>query len=185
MGICCQMTRPAVFLDRDGVINRASVRDGTPHPPASLQDLEILPHVPEALSALKARGYSLVVVTNQPDVARGTSSRELVGSIHERLKSTLDLDAIFTCFHDDADGCDCRKPKPGLLYRAANDLGIDLPSSFMVGDRWRDVEAGKRAGCRTFFVDCGYHESPPGSCDFRVGSLVEASRIILAQSDSR
>jgi D-glycero-D-manno-heptose 1,7-bisphosphate phosphatase len=124
-------------------------------------------------------------VTNQPDVARGTSSRDLVDGIHERLKSTLDLDAIFTCFHDDADACDCRKPKPGLLYRAAKDLGIDLPSSFMVGDRWRDVEAGKRAGCRTFFVDCGYGERPPGSCDFRVGSLVEASRIILAQSDSR
>jgi D-glycero-D-manno-heptose 1,7-bisphosphate phosphatase len=179
------MTRSAVFLDRDGVINRTFIRDGTPHPPASLRDLEILPHVPEALSALKAGGYSLVVVTNQPDVARGTSSRDLVDAIHERLKSTLDLDAIFTCFHDDADACDCRKPKPGLLYRAANDLGIDLPSSFMVGDRWRDVEAGKRAGCRTFFVDCGHGERPPGSCDFRVGSLVEASRIILAQSDSR
>jgi D-glycero-D-manno-heptose 1,7-bisphosphate phosphatase len=179
------MTRPAVFLDRDGVINRALTRDGTPHPPASLQDLEILPHVPEALSALKAQGYSLVVVTNQPDVARGTSSRELVDSIHERLKSTLVLDAIFTCFHDDADACDCRKPKPGLLYRAAHDLGIDLTLSFMVGDRWRDVEAGRRAGCRTFFVDCSYHERPPSSCDFRVGSLIEASRIILAQPDSR
>jgi D-glycero-D-manno-heptose 1,7-bisphosphate phosphatase len=179
------MTRPAVFLDRDGVINRALTRDGTPHPPASLQDLEILPQVPEALSALKAQGYSLVVVTNQPDVARGTSSRELVDSIHERLKSTLVLDAIFTCFHDDADACDCRKPKPGLLYRAAHDLGIDLHLSFMVGDRWRDVEAGKRAGCRTFFVDCSYHERPPNSYDFRVGSLIEASRIILAQSDSR
>jgi D-glycero-D-manno-heptose 1,7-bisphosphate phosphatase len=179
------MMRPAVFLDRDGVINRALIRDGTPHPPASLQDLDILPYVPEALSALKAQGYSLVVVTNQPDVARGTSSRELVDSIHERLKSTLDLDAIFTCFHDNADACDCRKPKPGLLYRAAHDLAIDLSSSFMVGDRWRDVEAGKRAGCRTFFVDCSYHERPPSSCDFRVGSLIEASRIILAQSDSR
>lgn len=179
------MMRPAVFLDRDGVINRALIRDGAPHPPASLRDLEILPYVPEALSALKARGYSLVVVTNQPDVARGTSSRELVDNIHERLKSTLDLDAIFTCFHDNADACDCRKPKPGLLYRAAHDLSIDLPSSFMVGDRRRDVEAGKRAGCRTFFVDRSYHERPPSSFDFRVGSLIEASRIILAQSDSR
>jgi D-glycero-D-manno-heptose 1,7-bisphosphate phosphatase len=179
------MMRPAVFLDRDGVINRALIRDGTPHPPASLQELDILPYVPEALSALKARGYALVVVTNQPDVARGASSRELVDSIHERLQSTLDLDAIFTCFHDDADACDCRKPKSGLLYRAAHELGIDLPASFMVGDRWRDVEAGKRAGCRTFFVDCSYHEKPPGSWDFRVGSLIEASRIILAHADSR
>jgi D-glycero-D-manno-heptose 1,7-bisphosphate phosphatase len=185
MGIGGPVMRSAVFLDRDGVINRALIRDGTPHPPASLQDLEILPHVPEVLSALKAQGYSLVVVTNQPDVARGTSSRELIDSIHERLKSELDLDAIFTCFHDDADACDCRKPKPGLLYRAAHDLGIDLSSSFMVGDRWRDVEAGTRAGCKTFFIDCSYHERPPSSCDFRVGSLIEASRIILGQSDSR
>ena len=179
------MTRAAVFLDRDGVINRTFIRDGTPHPPVSLWDLEILPHVPEALSALKAQGYSLVVVTNQPDVARGTASRELVDSIHERLKGELGLDAIFTCFHDDADGCDCRKPKPGLLFRAAHDLSIDLTSSFMVGDRWRDVEAGRRAGCRTLFVDCGYRESPPQSCDFHVGSLLEASGIILAESDSR
>ena len=177
--------RSAVFLDRDGVINRAAVRDGKPYPPASLRDLEILPHVPEALNAMKAKGYSLVVVTNQPDVARGTSSRELVDRIHERLKSELDLDAILTCFHDDADECDCRKPKPGLLFRAAADLGIELSSSFMVGDRWRDVEAGKRAGCRTCFIDCGYDERPPSSCDFRVGSLIEASRVILAQLDSR
>jgi D-glycero-D-manno-heptose 1,7-bisphosphate phosphatase len=179
------MTRPAVFLDRDGVINRTLIRDGTPCPPVSLQDLEILPHVPEALSALKAHGFSLVVVTNQPDVARGTASRELVDSIHERLMGELDLDAILTCFHDDADECDCRKPKPGLLFQAAHDLGIDLSSSFMVGDRWRDVEAGKRAGCRTFFLDCGYREAPPRTCDFRVGSLLEASGIILAHSDSR
>jgi D-glycero-D-manno-heptose 1,7-bisphosphate phosphatase len=185
MGIVGQVKRSAIFLDRDGVINRAFIRNGTPHPPASLQDLEVLPHVPEALSALKAHGYSLVVVTNQPDVARGTSSRESVDSIHERLQSELDLDAILTCFHDNADECDCRKPKPGLLLQAAHDFDIDLASSFMIGDRWRDIEAGKRAGCRTLFVDWRYDEEPPGSCDFRVGSLIEASRIILAQVDSR
>lgn len=185
MGIGGKVMRSAVFLDRDGIINRAFVRNGRPHPPASLRNLEILPHVPEALSALKAHGYSLVVVTNQPDVARGTSSRESVDGIHERLKRQLDLDAILTCFHDDTDACDCRKPKPGLLFRAAADFGIDLPSSFMVGDRWRDMEAGKRAGCRTFFVDCSYDERPPAACDFRIRSLIEASRIILAQLDPR
>jgi D-glycero-D-manno-heptose 1,7-bisphosphate phosphatase len=179
------MMRPAVFLDRDGVINRAFVLGGTPHPPSSLRDLEILPGVPEALSALKAHGYSLVVVTNQPDVARGTSSQELVDSIHERLSRELDLDAILTCFHDSRDECECRKPKPGLLYQAAEQFSIDLPSSFMVGDRWRDMEAGRRAGCRTFFIDRSYHEKPPSSFDFRVGSLIEASRIILGQLESR
>jgi D-glycero-D-manno-heptose 1,7-bisphosphate phosphatase len=109
----------------------------------------------------------------------------LVDSIHERLRSELDLDAILTCFHDTGDECDCRKPKPGLLLRAARDFNIDLSSSFMIGDRWRDVEAGKRAGCRTLFIDCRYDEEPPSACDFRVGSLIEASRIILAQADPR
>jgi D-glycero-D-manno-heptose 1,7-bisphosphate phosphatase len=178
------MMRPAVFLDRDGVINRAFIRDGKPCPPATLLDLEVLPRVPEALGALKAHGYWLVVVTNQPDVARGVSSQELVDGIHARLRQELDLDAIFVCLHDDADACDCRKPKPGLLLRAARDMGIDLSSSFMVGDRASDVEAGKRAGCRTFFIDSDSGERPPSSCDFRVGSLFEASRIVLSSMDS-
>jgi len=174
---------PAVFLDRDGVINRAFTREGIPHPPFCLEDLELLPGVAAALEELKKHGYRLVVVTNQPDVARGTSSRELVEAIHEHLKAELGFDAVLTCFHDDADGCDCRKPNPGLLLRAARELAIDLDSSFMVGDRWRDVEAGRRAGCRTFFIDRGYAEKSPDSCDYRVGSLAEASRIILAQAD--
>jgi D-glycero-D-manno-heptose 1,7-bisphosphate phosphatase len=178
-----QGVRPAVFLDRDGVINRAFTRDGKPHPPTCLADLELLPDVAEALRELKKHGYRLVVVTNQPDVARGRLSRELVQSINERLKVDLCLDAVLTCFHDDADGCDCRKPSPGLLLRAAQELEINLKSSFMVGDRWRDVEAGRRAGCKTFFIDCGYAERSPESCDYRVESLLEASRIILTQAD--
>jgi D-glycero-D-manno-heptose 1,7-bisphosphate phosphatase len=185
MGIGEAVMRSAVFLDRDGVINRAFVHHGRPYPPASLRDLEVLPQVAGALSALKARGYPLIVVTNQPDVARGRISRESVESIHERLMRDLDLDAILTCFHDNADACDCRKPKPGLLFQAAHDFDIDLSSSFMVGDRWRDMEAGKRAGCRTLYIDCNYDEAQPEFCNFRVASLVEASKVILAQVDSR
>jgi D-glycero-D-manno-heptose 1,7-bisphosphate phosphatase len=178
------MRRPAIFLDRDGVINRALVRNGIPCPPASPQELAILPRVAEALAALKARGYALVVVTNQPDVARGTSCRSAVELIHATLRSELCLDAILTCFHDSADDCDCRKPKPGLLFRAARDFDIELASSFMVGDRWRDIEAGQRAGCRTFFIDGAYGERQPVSCDFRVGSLGEAAEIVLALAES-
>jgi D-glycero-D-manno-heptose 1,7-bisphosphate phosphatase len=179
------MRRSAVFLDRDGVINRACVRDGIPQAPGSLGELEILAGVPDALSALKAHGYPLFVVTNQPDVARGTSSRELVESIHRHLREELCIDAILTCFHDGADECDCRKPQPGLLLRAARRFDIDLSLSFMVGDRWRDMEAGRRAGCRTFFVDRGYEEQMPCSYDFRVESLAEAAGIILTQLSSR
>jgi D-glycero-D-manno-heptose 1,7-bisphosphate phosphatase len=185
MGIGGQMMRAAVFLDRDGVINRATVRNGAPCPPASLQDLEILPGVAQALGALKARGYVLVVVTNQPDVARGTARRESVEDIHARIRSELCLDAILTCFHDNCDDCDCRKPRPGLLLRAARDFDLDLASSFMIGDRWRDVEAGERAGCRTFYIDGGYQERSPASYDYRVGSLHEAAGIVLALAESR
>jgi len=172
------MMRPAVFLDRDGVINHALVRDGRPYPPLSLAELQILPGVAEALCTLRSRGYALIVVTNQPDVGRGTLSRHSVDRLHQRLQYELTLDAILTCFHDGAAGCDCRKPKPGLLLRAAAALGIELRASFMVGDRWRDVQAGQRAGCRTFFIDRGYDEEQPESWDYRVGSLPEAARII-------
>jgi len=178
------MSRPAVFLDRDGVINRSVVREGKPYPPASVQELEILPGVKQALEALKKAGFLLVVVTNQPDVARGTTLKDSVDRIHNHLKSELPLDAILTCFHDDADKCDCRKPKPGLMFQAAKEMSIDLSASFMVGDRWRDIEAGQKAGCQNFFVDYGYDEKQPQSYDFRVSSLLEASQIILQKDKS-
>jgi len=182
MGSDGQVTQRAVFLDRDGVINRTFLREGTWSPPSSVAELEILPGVSAALNALRAKGYVLVVVTNQPDVARGTLSQHVVEALHERLRSELPLDAIFACFHDSDDRCDCRKPKPGLLLQAARALGIDLSRSFMVGDRWSDVEAGKRAGCRTLFVGTHHAEPTLTSCDFRVGSLTEAADIIIRES---
>jgi D-glycero-D-manno-heptose 1,7-bisphosphate phosphatase len=178
------MKRPAVFLDRDGVINRTQVRDGVPRPPGSVRDLEILPGVAEALRALKAHGYALVVVTNQPDVARGSATRRSVEDIHDQISRELCLDAILTCFHDDCDDCDCRKPRPGLLLRAAREFDLDVASSFMVGDRWRDLEAGARAGCKTFYIDAGYPELEQVSYDYRVRSLHEAAQMVLGRLDS-
>jgi D-glycero-D-manno-heptose 1,7-bisphosphate phosphatase len=177
------MKRPAIFLDRDGVISRATLRERKPYPPRSLAELEILPGVPVALQALKAGGYCLVVVTNQPDIARGVVTRTTVDSINGWLSSVLPLDAILTCAHDDADRCQCRKPLPGLITQAAREMGLECAASYMIGDRWRDIEAGRRAGCKTFFIDCGYDERAPQSYDFRVGSLPEAARIIL-QADT-
>ncbi len=176
------MRRRAVFLDRDGVINRAPVRDGVPHSPGSFEALELLPQVAASLDALRAYGYALIVVTNQPDVARGRSSRAAVEQMHARLRRNLRLDAILTCYHDNADDCDCRKPRAGLLLRAAAELAIDLPASFMIGDRWRDIEAGRSAGCCTFFVDYDYRETRPALFDYRVESLAEATDIILART---
>jgi len=171
----------AVFLDRDGVINRAVLRDGLPTPPRSVQDLEILPGVPEALASLKAAGFRLVVVTNQPDVARGTQTREAVEALNDVLRRSLPLDGVKVCYHDDADGCSCRKPAPGMILEAARELGADLSRSYMVGDRWKDVEAGRRAGTTTILVENDYPEKKPGNPAARVSNLKEAADWILAR----
>ena len=171
----------AVFLDRDGVINRACVREGKPYPPASLAEIEVLPGVAQALAALRKAGFLLIVVTNQPDVAHGTTSREIVEEINKYLAARLAIDEFCTCFHDSGDGCDCRKPLPGALLTAAKIYGIDLGRSYMVGDRWRDTEAGLRAGCKTIFIDYGYAEKQPETVDYRVKSLLEAAQIILGE----
>ncbi len=178
MGIGTGLKR-AVFLDRDGVINRAVVRAGKPCPPATVSELEILPGVQQALERLRHCGFLLVVVTNQPDVARGRQSRAVVEQMHDVLMSHLPLDEIRVCFHDDDDRCDCRKPAPGLLVAAATDRHIDLHSSFMVGDRWRDILAGKRAGCATVMIDYDYAEAVHVEPDFHAASLIDAAHTII------
>ena len=172
----------AVFLDRDGVINRAEVRSGKPYPPANLSKLEILPGVANALALLKEAGYLLIVVTNQPDVARGVTPRNVVEEIHHYLTAHLPIDEWQTCFHDDVDRCDCRKPHPGALLASAKKHRIELSQSYMVGDRWRDIEAGQRAGCKTIFIDYHYNEKQPDNVDFRADSLSEAAKFILGDS---
>lgn len=168
----------AVFLDRDGVLNVATVRGGKPYPPASLDALVVVPGAGRALARLKAAGYRLVVVTNQPDVARGTQRRETVEAIHGALAAALPLDEIRVCYHDDADACRCRKPEPGLLLQAP---AHDLARSVIVGDRWRDIEAGRRAGVRAaVLVDAGYDEPMRAEPDVRVPSLEAAVNWILA-----
>ena len=177
-------SRRAVFLDRDGVINRAFIRNGLPYGPDVPEELEILPGVREALARLREAGFRLVVVTNQPDVARGTRRREAVEDINAVLAAALPLDEIRVCYHDDRDNCACRKPKPGLLEDAARAAGLDLSRSFMVGDRWRDVDAGRNAGCITVFVDGDYSERRPDSPDATVRSLPEAADWILSRSST-
>ncbi|MBT8562111.1 HAD family hydrolase [Polynucleobacter paneuropaeus] len=171
----------AVFLDRDGVINRAIMRDGMPCPPSNLDELEILPGVSEALIKLHTADYLLIVITNQPDVARGTAKKADVEQLNSQLSLQLPLDDIKTCYHDGDDGCLCRKPLPGALLEAAKEYDIDLSKSFMVGDRWRDIEAGNRAGCKTFFVNYRYTEQQPEAPDFIVSSLLEAQKIITGE----
>ena len=168
--------RRAVFLDRDGVLNESVVgRDGIPRPPASVDQFVLIPGVDAACREFHALGFLLVVVSNQPDVARGTQRREVVETMNTRLREMIPLDDIRVCYHDDGDGCDCRKPQPGLLLAAARDLDIDMAASFMVGDRSRDIEAGRRAGCLTILVGDGYGESLSSKPDASLGSLPKAA----------
>jgi D-glycero-D-manno-heptose 1,7-bisphosphate phosphatase len=174
------MTR-AVFVDRDGVINHAVVRGGKAYPPDSLEALRLCAGVEEAVRALRAAAFRVIVVTNQPDVGAGRQTRAAVETIHAYVRQRLGVDDIRVCYHTDADGCDCRKPKPGLLIAAARDWDIDLTRSFMVGDRWRDIDAGRAAGCRTLLVGDGYEERRAAGWDAHVDSLREASDWVLAQ----
>jgi len=178
--------RAAVFLDRDGVLNRAVVRDGKPYPPASLKELEILPNVASALRDLKAHGFAVYIITNQPDVARGNQTRETIEAMHKSLAASLPIDDIFVCYHDDTDNCECRKPKPGLLFEAQRKYNLDLARSYMVGDRWRDIDAGHAAGCTTILIDYGYRERKPAKApEATVRSLREAADWIMNSSMSR
>lgn len=170
-----------MFLDRDGVINRAVVRDGKPYPPATVEAFELLPGVEQSMRELRAAGYLVIVATNQPDVATGVQRREVVERMHAGLSDAGLCDDIKVCYHTDGDACECRKPKAGMLFEAARERNIDLSASFMVGDRWRDVEAGKAAGCYTFLVDYSYNERRAERPDAVVASLEDAARLILQQ----
>ncbi len=186
--------RRAVFLDRDDTVNRdvSYLR--------SADQLELLPGVIEALQLLGDAGFLRIIVTNQSAVARGIITIEKLGEIHEALVAMIrnggaDIDAIYFCPHflegsidEYTIKCDCRKPMPGMLLRAAEEFNIDLRRSFMVGDRPADIEAGKRAGCSCFFITSGIDTDlaglPPGQQpDFVVDSLLAAAKIITDTDD--
>jgi D-glycero-D-manno-heptose 1,7-bisphosphate phosphatase len=174
----------AVFLDRDGVINANLERNGKPVAPTSLAEFRILPRVEHSTRRLKEAGFLLVIVTNQPDVANGLTSEATIEAMHAELRRLLPIDDIETCFHADRDHCMCRKPKPGMILKAAEKHGIELAASYMVGDRWRDVQAGRAAGCRTIFIDYGYPQDEPSEADKVVHSLFEATEFILNRGAS-
>ena len=174
------MTR-AVFLDRDGVLNKAFIRDGKPLSPDTVDEMVIVSDAAEALNRLRQHGFRLIVATNQPDIARKRLTREQVDAMNGHLRSNLPLDAIEVCPHDDADNCACRKPKPGLLLHAAQRDGIALDESFMIGDRYRDIEAGHSAGCRTILIGDGYGETFKAQPDAKFATLTEAADWILKQ----
>jgi transaldolase len=175
--------RRAVFFDRDGVLNDALARNGNPHPPESFADLHLASGAQESVAALRAAGFVTICVTNQPDVARGTLTRPLAEAMNAHVRSNLGLDDLIACYHDDGDACACRKPLPGMLVEGARRWSIDLEESYMVGDRWRDIEAGSAAGCHTIYVDRTWAERPSRlPPDATVGSVADAAAWILANA---
>lgn len=171
--------RPAVFLDRDGVIAVPEFRDRRSFAPTKLADFRLYPEASASLQKLKRAGFLLVVVTNQPDVGDGLTARSEVEAMHEHMRRALPVDSLKVCFHGHADRCQCRKPSPGMLLEAASELGIDLARSYMVGDRASDVEAGRRTGCATVFIDLDYAEPAPTAPDYIVHSVAEAADVII------
>ena len=180
-----EAARPAVFLDRDGVLSVPEFRDGRSFAPKRLSDFHLYDDAAPSLRRLKDAGYALVVVTNQPDVGNGLTPEQEVEAMHRRLAAELPVDRIETCYHAQGAGCACRKPKPGMLLNAAAALKIDLGRSIMVGDRNSDMGAGRAAGCATVLIDRGYRDERPQNADHVVLTLTEATDKILAQRVAR
>jgi D-glycero-D-manno-heptose 1,7-bisphosphate phosphatase len=172
-----------VFLDRDGVLAREIVLDGVARAPLRLEDFLILEEAAEQVQRLHRAGFRCVVFTNQPEVARGLLPPDVLGEMHRRLVDVTSVDDVLVCPHDDADGCACRKPKPGMLLEAARRAPIALPESFVVGDRWRDVDAGRAVGCYSILIERPYSDC--STADARVSELSGAVDLILARSGAR
>jgi D-glycero-D-manno-heptose 1,7-bisphosphate phosphatase len=169
----------AIFLDSDGVLNTAPIIDGKPAAPTNVNELEIPAEVKPALMKLKTAGYLLICVTNKPDVERGLMTQQAVDDIYAKMRSDLPLDDVFICYKENSD---CYKPKPGLLLTAAKKYTIDLISSYMIGDRWRDIGAGQNAGCKTIWIDRGYAEKKPNpAANYTAHSFSEAVQWILQE----
>ena len=170
--------KKAVFLDRDGVINEAFIKDGLPFSPRSIEELKILPGVKEAIIRLKKLNFICLVITNQPEVTRGKINKNTVIKMNNFLKKEIELDDFFVCYHDDNDNCNCRKPTPGLLLQASKIWNVDFKKSFMIGDRWKDIKAGQVVGCNTIFLDYNYKDIKPKNPNFITDTLLNATYII-------
>jgi D-glycero-D-manno-heptose 1,7-bisphosphate phosphatase len=178
MGVGSEIKRKAVFLDRDGVLNKAIIKNRKPYPPSSISELKILDGVYMGLMLLRQSGYKLIVITNQPDVSRGITTMEIVNEINNRIIDLLNVDEIISCFHDDNDNCDCRKPKPGMILEATKKWNIDLSSSYLIGDRWRDIQTAKNIGLSSILINYDYDEKKV-EADFECINFEEATKFIL------
>jgi D-glycero-D-manno-heptose 1,7-bisphosphate phosphatase len=171
------MGRRAVFLDRDGVLNEPIMRNGKAFAPLSMEQFRLVDGAATEVKRLRAADLLCIVVTNQPEIASGELSAAALDAMHRHLKEQLEIADIFVCAHSSSEGCACHKPRPGMIHQAADLWGIELRSSFLVGDRWRDIDAGRAVGCYTVLIERAYSQC--SSADARVGSLAEAVAVIL------
>ncbi len=171
----------AVFLDRDGVLNVPEIRDGIPYPPKDAAGFRLYPEAKEGCELLQRAGFRLVIVTNQPDVGRGTQSMAMIDEMHALLRATLPIDHIEVCPAADDEAPDAyrRKPAPGMVLDAARTLKIDVARSYLVGDRWRDIDCGHAAGCTTIFIERGYREKLRRPPHHYAANLLDAAQFIL------
>jgi len=170
--------RRAVFLDRDGVLNRSEIKNGRPYAPRTLSDFHIERDAAFGVRQLRNLGFLTIVVTNQKDVGAGLLDMTVLNAMHEVLQQHMTLDAIKVCTC--IDECPCYKPNPGMLQEAAHEFEINLSDSYMIGDRWRDIDAGKRAGCTTIFIDYEYKETLRDRPDYIVTNFLDAVDIIAS-----
>lgn len=169
--------KKAVFLDRDGILNKIIMREETVGSPRVLAELEIIPEAHTIVEVAKQLDYLTIVATNQPDVERGKMASEDLTRIHETLMEVFDLDGIETCTASD-NGDPRRKPNPGMLLEASRKYGIELKGSFFVGDAERDVLAGKRAGVRTILLQTDYNKRAHGMAEFNCNSFGEIAEVL-------
>jgi D-glycero-D-manno-heptose 1,7-bisphosphate phosphatase len=175
--------RRAVFLDRDGVLTEATIREGRAYAPLTLEDFRLVEGAAGQVARLRQAGLVPIVFTNQPEVARGLLAPQILAEMHGRLRDAIPVEDVLVCSHDSHDGCACHKPKPGMLQAAAGRWNLDLQGSFVIGDRWRDIDAGRAAGCYTVLIERPYSQCP--SPDARVATLEEAVDLILSRVGGR
>ena len=153
--------------------------DGKSYAPRSLKDFKIFPKVKSDIKKLKNRGFKVFVITNQPDIGNKLLKKKTLNEMHSLLKTKVPIDKIYFCPHTKNDRCKCRKPKPGMIIKASNNLKIRLKESYVIGDRKTDIDAGLKAGCKTIFVNNNYYEKRPTKQEKTVKSLHAAVKYIL------
>jgi len=175
------VSKPAVFLDRDGVLNIPLFSNGRSYAPKRLEDFILYGDAATSVDRLKTNGFLVVVVTNQPDVGAGKIDKKIVDEMHKRLRAEVSVDEIEVCYETKEEATDRRKPGAAMLLEATAKLGIDLNHSYMVGDRSSDVEAARQAGVIPIFIDHGYSEPRPPAPTQTAASLGQATDWILNQ----